>query len=292
MSSLDRTSLPLGLIAGQGVFPLLVARGAIASGRPIVCASLGGFASDELRALSIRHRNVGLMRIGEWIRLFQSTGVREAIMVGRVPKEVLYKYGRVGRWLKFVPDLRTMRLYLRRVRNDKRDHAVLHAVADELADAGVTLIDSTTYLQDQLATVGVMTRRAPTDRQQADIDFGRDLCRTISQLDIGQAIAVLDRDVIAVEAIEGTNAMIERAGQYCKTSGWTLIKTANVNADMRFDVPAVGVTTIEKLHAARAGCLALEAGRTVMLEKQKVLDLADKLGIAIVGFETTPRQPG
>ena len=108
---MTRVCSPLGLIAGQGVFPLLVARGAIAAGRPIVCASLGGFAPDELRMLSIRHRNVGLMRIGEWIRLFQSTGVRDAIMVGRVPKEVLYKYGRVGRWLKFVPDLRTIRLY-------------------------------------------------------------------------------------------------------------------------------------------------------------------------------------
>jgi DUF1009 family protein len=276
---------PIGLIAGEGVFPVLVARGARAAGRRVVCASLGGFAPDEVKQLADAHRTVGLLRLGSWIRFLRAQGATQAIMVGRVPKRVMHQYGPLGRFLRYVPDLRTISLYVRRLRKDKRDHALLRAVADELAAGGITLIDSTTFVKDQLATPGVMTRRQPTERQWADVRFGLTLCRTISQLDIGQALAVLDKDVIAVEAIEGTDAMIQRTGQYCKTGGWTLIKTANVDADLRFDVPSIGTTTIEKLHAAKAGCLAVEVGKTILLEKDKVLALADQLGIALVGVE-------
>src|SRR5262249_19577237 len=149
-----------------------------------------------------------------------------------------------------------------------------------------TLTASPQSTRDQPATPGVLTRRQPTDKQMEDAQFGWELCRQISRLDIGQAIAVLDKDVIAVEAIEGTNNMIDRAGALCKTGGWTLIKVANSQQDMRMDVPTIGVTTIEKLAAAKAGCVVLEVGKTVLLEKQKVLELADRHKIAIVGFET------
>jgi hypothetical protein len=128
-----------------------------------------------------------------------------------------------------------------------------------------------------------MTSIQPTEKQWADIEFGWNLCKTIGRLDIGQALAVLDKDVIAVEAIEGTEQTIRRAGQYCRTPGWTLIKVANAQQDMRLDVPSVGVQTISQLRAAGAGCLVLEAGRTIMLEKQKVIEMAEKYGIAIVG---------
>jgi hypothetical protein len=128
-----------------------------------------------------------------------------------------------------------------------------------------------------------MTSVKPTARQVADIEFGWELCRTISRLDIGQALAVLDKDVIAVEAIEGTDRMIMRAGQYCRTPGWTLIKVTNAQQDMRMDVPTVGIQTIEELHASGAGCLVLQVGSTIMLEKEKVIALAEKYGIAIVG---------
>jgi DUF1009 family protein len=205
-------------------------------------------------------------------------------MVGRVTKTRMY---RRFAFLQYIPDLRTARIFLAKIRRDKRPAAILNAIADELASEGITLIDSTVYTPDQLTTPGVLTKRAPTDKQMEDAHFGWDLCRKISTLDIGQAIAVLDKDVIAVEAIEGTNAMIDRAGVLCKTGGWTLIKVANSQQDMRMDVPTIGVTTIEKLAAARAGCVALEVGKTVLLEKQKVLELADRYKIAIVGFSTT-----
>jgi DUF1009 family protein len=271
---------PLGLIAGEGAFPLLVARGAKAAGRSIVCAGLAGSASPELKSECDRFKWVGVLRLGSWIRLLRSAGCTEAIMVGRVKKAEMYTD---WRWVKYIPDLRTLRVYVTQIRTDKRDHAVLLAVERELASEGITLIDSTTYCPDQLATPGVMTQRQPTAKQSADIEFGWELCRTISRLDIGQSLAVMDKDVLAVEAIEGTNAMIDRAAHFCKNGSWTLIKVANAQQDMRMDVPTVGTTTIEKLKAAGAGCLVLEAGKTMMLEKQKVLDLADRYKIAVVG---------
>jgi DUF1009 family protein len=203
-------------------------------------------------------------------------------MVGRVAKSEMYDR---WRYFRYIPDLRSLRLIWRVWRRDGRPQAILQALVDELAEAGITLIDSTKYCTDHLATRGVMTRRQPTDSQWQDIREGFEIGRTISRLDIGQSIALLNRDVIAVEALEGTNAMIERAGALCKVGGWTLIKVANAKQDMRVDVPSVGTTTIEKLAAARAGCLVLEPGKTILLEKPKVLELADRYKIAIVGYD-------
>jgi len=273
---------PLGLIAGEGIFPLLVARGARAAGRRVVCAALAGCALPELRNECARFQPVGVVRLSQWIRLFKREGCREAIMVGRVAKARMYSR---WRYLQYIPDGRTIRLWFTTLRHDKSAAAILRAIAEELAREGIMLIDSTKYCAEHLATPGVMTRRQPTERQWQDIRFGWDICRQISRMDIGQAIAVLDRDVIAVEALEGTNAMIERAGQLCKSGEWTLIKVANTNEDMRMDVPSIGTTTIEKLRAARAGCVVLEAGKTIILEKQKVLELADRYKIAVVGYE-------
>lgn len=275
------TDAPLGLIAGEGVFPLLVARGARAAGRRVVCCALSGSAWPDLQTDCDSFKWVGVLRLGQWSRVLRQAGCTQAIMVGRVTKSKMYSR---WRYFQYLPDWRTLKLWFTRLRRDKRDHAVLLAVADELAKDGITLIDSTAYCKDQLATPGVMTRRQPTDAQWADARFGWDLCRTISKLDIGQALAVMDKDVIAVEAVEGTNAMIERAGRYCRVGGWTLIKVANTNQDMRMDVPAIGTTTIEKLAENKAGCLVVEVGKTILLEKQKVLDLADKLAIAVVGY--------
>lgn len=272
---------PLGLIAGQGVFPFLVARGARQAGRQVVCVGLRGHADPSLAGEVDVYVPVGTLRLGQWIRTLRRHGVREAIMVGRVSKSQMHAR---TRWLTYLPDWRTVRIYFTRLRHDKRDHAVLLAVADELASEGITLIDSTAYSKDHLATPGVMTRHQPTDAQRLDAQFGFPLCRMISDADIGQALAVVDKDVIAVEAVEGTDRMIERAGQYCRGRSWTLIKVANARRDLRVDVPSVGVQTIEKLHAAGGRCLVLEAGQTILLEKPRVLERADQLGIAVLGM--------
>ena len=203
-------------------------------------------------------------------------------MVGRVRKVQLYSR---WSWIKYIPDFRTLRLFVTQIRKDKRDQTLLLSLCDALAAEGFPLSDSTKYCADQLATPGVMTRRQPSAGMWADANFGYELCTTISKLQIGQAIAIADQNVIAVEALEGTDRMIQRAGELVKRGGWTLIKVANTNADMRIDVPTVGVQTIEKLKAAGAVCLMLTPGKVMMLDKPKVIEAADKLGIAIVGFE-------
>ena len=265
------------------MFPLLVARGARAAGRRVVCAALSGCAWPELRGECDDFKWVGVVRLGQWARVLRGAGCREAIIVGRVVKAQMYSR---WRYLQYIPDLTTARLWFGQLRHDKSLSSVLRGVARVLADEGITLIDSTTYTPDQLATPGVMGRRQPTEKQWADLHWGWARCQTLSRLDIGQAIAVIDREVIAVEALEGTNAMIERAGQLCRSGGWMLIKVANTEQDMRMDVPTIGTTTIEKLAAARAACLVCEPGKTIILEKQKVLELADRHKIAVVGYES------
>jgi DUF1009 family protein len=247
-----------------------------------VCAAFAGHAWPDLAAEVDEMRWVGLLRFGQWIRVLREAGCNEAVMVGRVAKSQMYDR---WRYFRYIPDLRSVRLIWRVWRHDGRPQAILQALVGELASSGITLIDSTRYCPEHLATPGVMTRRQPTDAQWADIRFGFEIGQTISRLDIGQSIAVLNRDVIAVEALEGTNAMIERAGSLCRVGGWTLIKVANSNHDMRVDVPSVGTTTIEKLAAARAGCLVLEPGKTILLEKPKVLEMADRHKIAVVGYD-------
>jgi DUF1009 family protein len=272
---------PLGLIAGEGVFPLLVARGARAAGRTVVCAALAGSASPQLREECDRFAWVGVTRLGRWIKFLRSQGCTETIMVGRVVKTQMYDR---WRYFRYIPDLLTAKIWFTRLRHDRTPQAMLSAIADTLAGSGITLIDSTAYTTDQLATPGVMTARQPSESQWIDIRAGWEICQQISRMDIGQSIAILNRDVIAVEALEGTNAMIERAGTLCRVGGWTLIKVANKQQDMRMDVPTIGVTTIEKLREARAGCVVLEPGKTVLLEKQKVLELAERYKIAVVGY--------
>jgi DUF1009 family protein len=173
--------------------------------------------------------------------------------------------------------------WYKHLRRDRRSHAVLTVIADELDRCGVTLLDSTAPIPDSLAETGVMTRRRPTADQQADIDFAWPLLAQALRLDIGQTIAVRERDVIAVEAVEGTDRLIERAGQLCRAKGWTLVKGARLGHDRRADVPTVGVNTIRQLAANGAGCLALSAGDVIMVDKEEMLDLGDQLGVSVVG---------
>lgn len=203
-------------------------------------------------------------------------------MVGRVRKARMYDPLRLVRQM---PDWRAAWLWYRVLRHDKRNQTLLTAVADELQRGGVTLIDTTRYIPQHMAAPGSLTRRPPTAAQQADIDFAVPILRGVIGLDVGQAIAVKERDVIAVEAIEGTDAMIARAGQLCRQGGWTLVKAAGRDKDRRFDVPTIGVGTIAHLKAAGAACLAVEVDAVILIDKPAVIDAADRAGIAIVGIQ-------
>jgi DUF1009 family protein len=275
----------IGLIAGGGRLPIIVAQGLREAGHPVHGLGLVRQYDSELPALCSTFREVGLMRLATWARVLSRLGVRHAIMVGRVDKaKILHDPLRLFRNL---PDLPTLVAWYRHKRGplakDRRSHALLGAIADYLDRSGVQLLDSTVPIPDQLSTAGVMTSRSPTAEQRADIEFAWPLLTEILRLDIGQAIAVRERDVIAVEAVEGTDRMIERAGANCRATGWTLLKGARAGHDRRSDVPTVGLNTIHNLYESGGRCLALASGDVIMIDKAQMLALADELGIAIVG---------
>jgi DUF1009 family protein len=272
---------PVGLIAGMGRSPILVAQGIRACGRRLVVVGLRQAASERLRDLADEFHWAGVARLGRWIRLLKSAGVAQAVMIGGVPKSSIYTPWRL---VRYIPDLRALRLFYGKVRKDRRDHALLLAVADELASEGIELMSSVEYCKEHLADEGLMTRRALPPEAQADVEFGWRIARASADLDIGQSVAVKERAIIAVEAMEGTDAMIVRAGQICRTGGWTLVKVARPRQDMRFDVPTIGPQTLRNLRDAGCTCLVLQAGKTLIVDKPVTLALADKLGIAVVGM--------
>jgi DUF1009 family protein len=271
----------IGLIAGQGRLPFLAAKGARDAGLKIVCAGLEGNAEESLADKVDVFYSVPIARPGNWIRKLKKHGVTDTVMVGRVAKKKIYTPWRI---LQYLPDWRAFRIwYWRLLKKDKRNDTILNALADELASGGIILKDSTTYCREHLAAAGVMTKTRPGLSAQGDIEFGWLIVKKLGELDIGQAIAVKEKEVLAVEAIEGTAKMIERAGQYCKKGSWTLIKAAKPNQDMRFDVPCVGPDTIKSLAANGGNCLVVEAGKTIIIDKPETIKLADELGICILG---------
>ncbi len=271
---------PVGLIAGAGRAPFLVAAGILRRNRRLVVVALKGFASPRLTGLADDFTWAGLTRVGRWIRYLRKEGVREAVLIGSVRKKEMYLRFRL---LRNLPDIRTARIWYAKVRKDKRDNSVLQAVADELAREGIELASSVKYCQEHLAGEGVMTRTRPSRSVEEDAEFGWRIARSSADLDIGQSVAVKEHDIIAIEAIEGTDEMIRRAGKLCKVGGWTLIKVARPRQDMRFDVPTVGPDTMRNLAEQKCACLVLEAGKTLIADKPATLVLADKLGIAVVG---------
>jgi DUF1009 family protein len=274
---------PLGLIAGEGEFPKLVAHGARRSGRPVAIVALRGCADPGLRELADSFRWRGIVQLGRWIRALKRAGCREVVMAGRVRKSTMFAGPRWLQWLQYLPDLTSIRVWYFGAR-DKRNDTLLRAVADEMERQGLTLVDSTQYCPEALVEEGVLTPFDPPAGVREDADFAWPLIKQIASMDIGQSIAVKEREVIAVEAIEGTDKLIERAGQLCPQGGWTLVKVAKPNQDMRFDVPTIGPQTIENLHAAKARALVVEAGKTILLERERALELAGRYRIAVIGY--------
>ena len=271
----------LGLIAGEGRLPFLVAAGAKQAGLRVICVGLtddvGHSLADEV---DVFYR-VAIARPGGWIRKLRRHSVSRTIMVGRVAKSRLFTPWRI---LQYLPDWRAFRIYYWRLRGkDKLDDSLLSALADELASGGIVLENSIMYCKEHLAKEGVMTKRHPSPSVEGDIEFGWPIVKKLGELDIGQAIAVKEKEVIAVEAIEGTAEMIKRAGQFCKSGGWTLIKTSKPDQDMRFDVPCVGPDTITSLAENGGKCLVVEAEKTIIIDKGETIKLADQLGICILG---------
>ncbi|MHC4075736.1 MAG: LpxI family protein [Planctomycetota bacterium] len=271
----------LGLIAGEGRLAFLVAAGARKAGLKVICAGLAGNADGRLAEQVDVFYDVPLARPGNWIRKLRKHGVTRTIMVGRVAKGQIFTPWRI---IRYLPDWRAIRIWYWRLRKkNKQNDTLLNAIADELASGNIILENSTMYCAEHMATKGQMTkspRKAPPDDE---IEFGWAIAKKLGELDIGQAVAVKEKEVIAVEAIEGTAEMIERAGALCKSGGWTLIKASKPHQDLRFDVPCVGADTIKSLAQNGGRCLVIEADKTIIIDKPQTIELAEELGITILG---------
>jgi DUF1009 family protein len=272
---------PIGLLAGSGRFPVLFAETARRLGRPVVCVGIAGEAPPELVPLVDRFHWSGVLKMGRMIRCFRREGVREVVMAGKIQKAKLF-VSFVA--LRFIPDWRTLRWYFgqRFKKADRRDDTLMLSLIDEFKKDGLTFTSALDYCPELLVREGILTRRPTTDREEEDIRFGWTMAREMGRLDVGQSVVVKDGAVIAVEAIEGTDRAILRAGDLCRKGGFTVVKVAKPQQDMRFDVPTVGTTTIESIHNAGGRVLAIEAGKTILLDEPATISLADKLGITIV----------
>lgn len=256
----------------------MVAEGARRADCRVHVIALRGLADPKLAELADTFTWSGLAKLGGWIRTLRRRRADRVILAGSVRKADMY--GRF-RLLKMLPDWTSLRLWFFRI-PDKRNDTVLAAVADEFARHGIVMDPCTRYTAEHLAPEGVLTARRPTAAQSADADFGWAIAKRMGDLDIGQSIAVKEREVIAVEAIEGTDRMIERAGQLCRQGGWMLVKVAKPNQDPRFDVPTIGPETIANLKAAGATALVIEARQTVIVDREAVIAAAERAGIVIV----------
>jgi DUF1009 family protein len=273
---------PIGLLAGAGRFPVYFAQRAHALGIPIVTVGLRDLASDELIGLSQCFFRVGIARMGAMIRSFKRSGVREVVMAGKVHKSVVHGPWRV---LRLLPDWRTIRYWYNHRRRDNRDDSLLLGLIAEFLRDGLRFTSALDYCPELLVRTGLLTRRAPTKFEERDIAFGWDLAKEMGRLDVGQSVAVYERAVLAVEAIEGTDQAIARAGQLCRRGGFVVVKVAKPQQDRRFDVPTVGCATIETMRQAGARVLAIEAGNTILLDEPETVALADRYGITIVAVD-------
>ncbi|HMB80844.1 MAG TPA: UDP-2,3-diacylglucosamine diphosphatase LpxI [Vicinamibacterales bacterium] len=272
----------LGLIAGNGRFPFLVLDAARGAGHDVTVVALKDETFPELADLAARppaaaFHWISLGQLGTLISLFKDAGVTQAVMAGQVRHVKLFSV--------MASADKTLLGVLMRLKSKNTD-GLIGGIADALRDEGIELLDSTAFLEPLLARDGVLTRRAPDADEQQDLAFGYRVADIIAGLDVGQTIAVKSAAVVAVEAMEGTDALIARAGQLAGP-GVRIVKVAKPNQDMRFDVPVVGVSTIEAMKAAGATTLSVDAGKTLMIDGDAIVKAADDAGISIVGRSAT-----
>ena len=264
----------IGLIAGNGQFPLLFAEAAKAKGVRVYAVAMVGETDKAIEEAADETHWVRVGQLGRMIRLFKGARVLKAAMAGGVRKTRLFEGAR--------PDLTAVKILARCA--VKRDDGMLRAIASEFEQNGIQIVDSTLYMPDCLAPAGVLTAERPGEREEADLAYGLKIAREIGRLDIGQTVVVKDGAVVALEAIEGTDACILRAGDLTAKEGAVVVKVAKPGQDMRFDVPAVGVRTIATLKKAGMTTLGVEAGRTLLLEPERLVAAADEAGVTIVGL--------
>jgi DUF1009 family protein len=266
-----------GMIAGNGRFPVLALETARSLGDEVVAIGLKEEASPEIEKLAARCHWISIGELSRLIEILKEEGIREVIMAGQVKHASIFSSIR--------PDWRLVKL-LASLR-EKNTEALIGGVAKVLADEGIQLADSTLLLKPLLAGPGALTKRKPSSDEDRDIAYGRRIANALASVDVGQSVAVCDRACVAVEAMEGTDAMLERAASLINGKPLRLVKVSRRRGHLLFDVPAAGPRTIEVMHRCGATALAVDAGRTLLLDRDELLDKANQAGIAIVGCEVS-----
>ena len=270
---------PVGLLACAGRFPILFAEKARSCGIPVVCLGVSGMADPILQSVCTEFRWLRRLSLGTAIRTFRRGGVRRWTMAGKFHKHQAFHPLRL--W-HFLPDWRMLRFWFFRRRRANNDDSILNGIIDEMRAFDLECVSALDLCPELLVREGNLTRRVPTATELRDIEVGWSLAREMGRLDVGQSVMIRERAVLAVEAIEGTDRAILRAGELCGHGGFVVVKVAKPEQDMRFDVPTVGKQTIESMREAGARVLAIEAGRTIIIDEGETIALADRLGIAIV----------
>ena len=280
----------VGLIAAWGHYPIRVAEKLRAMGYRTYCLGCKDHADPKLADICHDFQWLGLSKMGGAIRYFRRHGVTEATMAGKFHKVMLYQ---PWLWVRHLPDLCAVQTFYHHFATRTKDHkddTFLRTIVDRFAESGVTFRPATDFLPELLVVEGQLTRRAASPVQQIDIQFGWQLAKAMGGLDVGQSVVVKDQSVVAVEAIEGTDACIERAGELCGRRPFTLVKVAKPQQDMRFDVPTIGPGTINTMVKAGGRVIAIEAGRTIVLDEPEVIRLADRHKLAIVAYRDEAMQ--
>ena len=261
-----------GLIAGNGQFPFLVVEGARKVGAELAVVAIKEETDERINDVAENLAWVGIGQLGKMISFLKDQGVEKAIMAGQVRHVQIFSSA--------MPDLRMVKMLWNLPR--RNTDALIGGVAAELSKEGIELIDSTYFIQDQLASEGILTKRKPTDKEIENIEYGLHIADEIARLDLGQTIVIRAKACVAIEAMEGTDATIRRAGELANGK-LTVVKVAKPDQDMRFDVPVVGAPTINAMIEAGATCLSITAGKTLIFDRQEMIDLANANKICIVG---------
>jgi DUF1009 family protein len=251
----------------------------------VQCLGAKGHADPALAAVCDDFRWIGLGKLGGAIRYFRRRGVRQVTMAGKFHKVVLFQ---PWVWLKHLPDWRAVKRFYPHfllARKDRKDDTLLGAIVEEFALDGIRFEPPTSYLPELLVKLGQLTARGPTAAQRKDIEFGWTLAKELGRLDIGQSVAVKGRAALAVEAIEGTDECIRRAGTLCTAGEFTVVKVAKPQQDMRFDVPTIGIGTLRSMADAGARVLAVEAGKTIIVDEPEVIEFANQHRLVVVALE-------
>lgn len=282
VSRLTLRKEPVGLLAGWGRFPIHFAEKAKSLGIPVVCLGIRDAASEELKGIVSRFHWTGVAQLGRMIRLFKREGVRQMVMAGKVQKTAMHS---PFRFLRLLPDLRFVQFWFFRSRKNNSDDSILLGVINEFARDGIEVVSALDLCPELLMKPGIFTKRKLSEAEKVDIRIGWELAKEMGRLDVGQSVSVKEKAVLAVEAIEGTDRAILRAGELCRSGGFVVVKVAKPQQDMRFDVPTIGVNTIETMKKAGARVLVIEAEKTIVMDPEQTVQLADKLGISILSLK-------